>query len=193
MIDANAIEQAAERIAPHVRVTPCVQLEPHAFGSPAHAHTQAGAAAAHRVLQAAGCLQSHPVQRGARRRRHRGVGRQPRRSSGLRRTPARPRRRDLRARADPGCEGGAPAPLRCARDADRRQLRRGLPGELRARNTNRRARGARLRSGRGACGSRNACARAGSAGGRARHHCCGGRRWRPDRRRRCVVCRTSQG
>ena len=35
MIDANAIEQAAQRIAPHVRVTPCVQLEPHAFGSPA--------------------------------------------------------------------------------------------------------------------------------------------------------------
>src|SRR5262245_13336399 len=35
MIDANAIEQAAGRIAPHVRVTPCIQLEPRAFGSPA--------------------------------------------------------------------------------------------------------------------------------------------------------------
>jgi threonine dehydratase len=35
MIDANAIDQAAERIAPYVRVTPCIQLEPRAFGSPA--------------------------------------------------------------------------------------------------------------------------------------------------------------
>ena len=35
MIEHNAIEQAAARIAPHVRVTPCIQMEPRAFGSSA--------------------------------------------------------------------------------------------------------------------------------------------------------------
>jgi threonine dehydratase len=35
MIDQSTIEQAATRIAPHVRVTPCISLEPRAFGSPA--------------------------------------------------------------------------------------------------------------------------------------------------------------
>jgi threonine dehydratase len=35
-IDRNAIEQAAARIAPHVRVTPGIRLEPRAFGSPAN-------------------------------------------------------------------------------------------------------------------------------------------------------------
>ncbi len=35
MIDPNSIEQAAARIAPRVRVTPCIRLEPRAFGSPA--------------------------------------------------------------------------------------------------------------------------------------------------------------
>jgi threonine dehydratase len=35
-IDRNAIEQAAARIAPHVRVTPGIRLEPCAFGSPAN-------------------------------------------------------------------------------------------------------------------------------------------------------------
>jgi threonine dehydratase len=35
VIDRNAIEQAAARIASRVRVTPCIRLEPRAFGSPA--------------------------------------------------------------------------------------------------------------------------------------------------------------
>ena len=35
MIDRSAIEQAAARTASHVRVTPCIGLEPRAFGSPA--------------------------------------------------------------------------------------------------------------------------------------------------------------
>jgi threonine dehydratase len=35
MIDQTAIEQAAARIVPHVRVTPCIRLEPRAFGSAA--------------------------------------------------------------------------------------------------------------------------------------------------------------
>jgi threonine dehydratase len=35
MIERNSIEQAAARIAPHVRATPCIRLEPRAFGSPA--------------------------------------------------------------------------------------------------------------------------------------------------------------
>jgi threonine dehydratase len=35
MIDRSAIEQAAARVASHVRVTPCIRLEPRAFGSPA--------------------------------------------------------------------------------------------------------------------------------------------------------------
>jgi threonine dehydratase len=35
MINPTSIDQAAARIAPHVRVTPCIRLEPRAFGSPA--------------------------------------------------------------------------------------------------------------------------------------------------------------
>lgn len=35
MIDRDAIERAAVLIAPHVRATPCVRLEPRAFGFPA--------------------------------------------------------------------------------------------------------------------------------------------------------------
>jgi threonine dehydratase len=35
MIDRNSIEQAAARIASYVRATPCIALEPRAFGSPA--------------------------------------------------------------------------------------------------------------------------------------------------------------
>jgi threonine dehydratase len=35
MTDPATIEQAAARIAPHVRVTPCISLEPRAFGSAA--------------------------------------------------------------------------------------------------------------------------------------------------------------
>jgi len=35
VIDRSSIEQAAARIASHVRVTPCIRLEPRAFGSPA--------------------------------------------------------------------------------------------------------------------------------------------------------------
>ena len=35
MIDRDSIEQAAARIASHVRVTPCMEMEPRAFGSAA--------------------------------------------------------------------------------------------------------------------------------------------------------------
>ena len=35
VIDRDSIEQAAARIASHVRVTPCMEMEPRAFGSAA--------------------------------------------------------------------------------------------------------------------------------------------------------------
>ena len=152
------IERAWERIRDHVRVTPVLSLEAGELGLPGTHRAQAGAAAAHRIVQAAWRVQfrAHAgwsrlqrrmsrfgtarLQRPRRphQRDHRRVGRQPRSRRRLRGATARPARRGLRAVDQPADEARPHRRPRCRRPGHRGPLRR-RPAWLQTRGRWRRA------------------------------------------------------